>query len=175
MRLVDLDFTMNVISRVRRVAKRILGRGGRRAVLKMASRAYPSLKGAGRAYFSVMRPHTTVLPHCGPQNTRIRCHLPLQVPPDCGMRVGGEDVAWQEGRCTIFDDSLVHEVWNKSDRERVVLLFDFWHPELTPAERNAVRGLGWATGFRSDFTRVAYESQQLMVAKVMARRSAQID
>ena len=29
----------------------------------------------------------------------------------------------------IFDDSLTHEAWNKSDRIRIVLLIDFLTPK----------------------------------------------
>ncbi len=36
------------------------------------------------------------------------------------------------------DDSFEHEAWNHSGAERVVLIVDFWHPELTPCERQAV-------------------------------------
>jgi hypothetical protein len=27
---------------------------------------------------------------------------------------------------------MEHEAWNMSDKLRVVLLFDIWHPQLTP-------------------------------------------
>ena len=30
----------------------------------------------------------------------------------------------------VFDDCYDHEVWNKTDGERVLLLFDLWPPEL---------------------------------------------
>lgn len=30
----------------------------------------------------------------------------------------------------VFDDCYEHEVWNRTDEERVLLLFDLWHPEL---------------------------------------------
>lgn len=32
----------------------------------------------------------------------------------------------------VFDDCYEHEVWNKTEKERVLLLFDLWHPELEP-------------------------------------------
>ena len=35
----------------------------------------------------------------------------------------------------IFDDSIEHEAWNRSDEIRVILLFEIWRPELTAAER----------------------------------------
>jgi aspartyl/asparaginyl beta-hydroxylase (cupin superfamily) len=69
-------------------------------------------------------------------NTRLICHLPLIVPENCGaIRVGNETRPWVEGELLIFDDSMVHEAWNDSDEERVVLLFDIWRPELTEEER----------------------------------------
>jgi aspartyl/asparaginyl beta-hydroxylase (cupin superfamily) len=37
-----------------------------------------------------------------------------------------------------FDDTITHEAWNYSDRLRVVLIFDVWHPMLTPLERELV-------------------------------------
>lgn len=45
------------------------------------------------AFFSTLRSHSSISPHYGPTNIRIRCHLPLIVPQgDCGFRVGGERI-----------------------------------------------------------------------------------
>lgn len=98
-------------------------------------------KGSDLMIFSANVPGTHVKPHCGPHNARLRCHLGLIVPAGCSLRVGAEIRSWEEGRCTIFDDSFEHEVWNRSEGTRVVLLVDVWHPELTPLERLAVREL----------------------------------
>jgi aspartyl/asparaginyl beta-hydroxylase (cupin superfamily) len=46
----------------------------------------------------------------------------------------------------IFDDMSVHEAWNDSDRIRVVLIADYWRPELSPLERIAVTELMDCTG-----------------------------
>jgi len=96
--------------------------------------------------FSVLRPGTHILPHRGVTNTRVTSHLPLIVPPDCAIRVGGEIHTWQEGRCVTFDDTMEHEAWNKSDHTRVVLIFDCWNPDLTEIERLAVTDLVEAIG-----------------------------
>ena len=44
-------------------------------------------------------------------------------------------------------------VWNRTDQERVVLLFDLWHPDLLPSEIAALvdmfayaRRQGWTAG-----------------------------
>lgn len=100
--------------------------------------------------FSVLRPGTHILPHRGVTNTRLVTHLPLIVPPDCALRVGGEIHEWQEGRCVTFDDTYEHEAWNNSNETRVVLIIDSWNPDLSDAERAAVADLVGAIG---DFNR----------------------
>lgn len=105
---------------------------------------------APEALFSVLRPGTHILPHRGVTNTRLVTHLPLIVPPDCALRVGGETHAWQEGRCVTFDDTFEHEAWNYSERDRVVLIADSWNPDLSEAEQKAVADLVAAIG---DFNR----------------------
>ncbi len=96
--------------------------------------------------FSVFTPGTHLLPHRGVTNTRLVGHLPLIVPPDCALVVGGEEHAWQEGRVVVFDDTYEHEAWNRSDSVRVVMIFDLWNPHLTEAERAAVTDLVGAIG-----------------------------
>lgn len=100
--------------------------------------------------YSVLRPGTHILPHRGVTNTRLVTHLPLIVPRDCALRVGGEIHEWQEGRCVTFDDTFEHEAWNRSDETRVVLILDCWNPDLTEVEREAVAALVEGIG---DFNR----------------------
>jgi aspartate beta-hydroxylase len=91
------------------------------------------------ALFSKLAGKAKIPPHCGLINTRLICHLPLIVPPNCGaLRVGSQQQAWQEGKAFVFDDSMEHEAWNDSDQERVVLLFDIWRPELDERERELI-------------------------------------
>jgi tetratricopeptide (TPR) repeat protein len=91
---------------------------------------------APMALFSKLAPGTRIPPHNGLMNTRLICHLPLIVPPDCGaLRVGNEERAWVEGEMLIFDDSIEHEAWNNSDQQRVILLFEIWRPEISAEER----------------------------------------
>jgi hypothetical protein len=95
----------------------------------------------GLVYFSCLDPQTRVAPHQGPTNLRVRCHLGLEVPESCGMRVGGVTGTWREGRCVVFDDSFWHEVWNDSDQRRIVLIIDLWHPDLSDDEVALLSGL----------------------------------
>lgn len=88
------------------------------------------------AFFSALAPSTHVTKHCGPTNKKLRCHLPLIVPPGdaCRIRVGDETRVVEEFKCIVFDDSWEHEAWNESDGTRVVLIMDVWHPDLSPKE-----------------------------------------
>ena len=89
--------------------------------------------------FSLLRPGARIPPHTGIVNTRLICHLPLLVPPGCGLRVGNDTRVPMEGKAWLFDDTIEHEAWNLSDRPRVILLFEMWRPELTGNERELVR------------------------------------
>lgn len=91
------------------------------------------------ALYSILRPGAHIPPHTGVINVRLVVHLPLIVPSDCGIRVGSETRGWAEGKCIAFDDTYEHEAWNKSDKTRVVMIFDIWNPALTLAEREAMR------------------------------------
>ncbi|WP_428311185.1 aspartyl/asparaginyl beta-hydroxylase domain-containing protein [Hydrocarboniphaga sp.] len=104
--------------------------------------------------FSVLAPGTHLLPHRGVTNTRSVGHLALIVPPDCALSVSGIEYQWSESSTVLFDDTYSHEAWNKSDRLRIVLIFDIWNPYLTEMERAAVKELVMAIG---DF-RVAGET-----------------
>lgn len=113
------------------------------------TRIIESIQGAtsaGLVYFSAMAPGTHVEAHCGPINTRLRCHFGLAVPPDCVIRVGEEIWPWIEGKNIIFDDSFEHEVWNKGTVTRLVLVIDIWHPELTSAEIEALKVIARFSG-----------------------------
>lgn len=104
-------------------------------------RQLPQPQAAGRmpaAMFSLLRPQTRIPPHTGVANVRLVVHLPLIVPPGCGFRVGNETRIWREGEAWVFDDTIEHEAWNDSDRDRYVLIFDVWNPHLSIAERELI-------------------------------------
>lgn len=107
-------------------------------------RGAPQPDQAGRtptAMFSLLKPKTRIPPHVGVSNARLVTHLPLIVPPGCGFRVANETRQWVPGQAWVFDDTIEHEAWNDSDKLRVVLIFDIWHPHLSPAERDMISSL----------------------------------
>ena len=90
---------------------------------------------------SLLRPGAHIPPHTGMVNCRYICHLPLVVPENCGFRVGETTIQWTEGKMFAFDDTVQHEAWNRSDKNRLVLIFDIWRPELEPVEREMITAL----------------------------------
>jgi aspartyl/asparaginyl beta-hydroxylase (cupin superfamily) len=92
--------------------------------------------------FSLLKPRTTIPAHVGVSNARVVTHLPLIIPEDCMFRVGNDIRQWVPGKAWVFDDTIEHEARNGSDKLRVVLIFDVWHPHLTPPERALITALG---------------------------------
>ncbi len=87
------------------------------------------------AWFSIMSPGYHIPPHKGVTKGIVRVHLGLIVPQDrenCYMRVDTEKCMWAPGECLVFDDTFEHEVYNNTDEDRVVLLFDFDRPMRWP-------------------------------------------
>lgn len=91
--------------------------------------------------FSLLKPKTKIPPHNGTTNCRLVTHLPLIIPEGCGFRVGNVTREWVPGTAWVFDDTIQHEAWNDSDKLRVILIFDIWHPHLSAAERAMVTAM----------------------------------
>lgn len=105
----------------------------------LARMEQPQIAGcAANAMFSLLAPRTHIPPHVGVANFRLLCHLPLIVPNRCWFRVGAETRDFAEGQAWVFDDTIEHEAKNETDALRVILIFDIWHPDLSPAERAAI-------------------------------------
>jgi aspartyl/asparaginyl beta-hydroxylase (cupin superfamily) len=94
------------------------------------------IRGRGpNVFFSVLKAGGHIPPHSGVTNVRSVVHLPLIVPGECQFRVGGETRSWIEGQAFVFDDTIEHEAWNRSERDRSVLIMDVWNPYLSDHER----------------------------------------
>ncbi len=91
--------------------------------------------------YSLLKPKAHIPPHTGMLNVRFVCHLPLVVPPDCGIRVGTQTRTWKPGEVMIFDDTVEHEAWNDSAQNRLVLIFDVWRPQLSAEERVQIEAI----------------------------------
>ena len=102
--------------------------------------------GSRQGMFSRLTPGAHLEPHTGGANLVLTCHLGLIVPDGCGIRVGNEVRSWEEGKVLVFDDSFIHEAWNRGSSPRVVLIWDVWHPGLAPEEISAIVRLSKAFG-----------------------------
>jgi aspartyl/asparaginyl beta-hydroxylase (cupin superfamily) len=90
--------------------------------------------GVLQAFFSILDPGKSIPAHCGPWLGYLRYHIGLRVPTNNppSMRVRDQIHTWEEGRSIVFDDSWEHEVYNKCDGIRVVLIVDFLRPLSPP-------------------------------------------
>lgn len=105
-----------------------------------------SVPGLQSAWFSILAPRYHIPRHRGITKTVLRVHLGLIVPAQrdrCVMQVDDRVVGWEPGKCLVFDDFYRHEVWNDTDEERVVLIFDFDRP-MRPIGKFVNRVLMWA-------------------------------
>lgn len=83
------------------------------------------------AMFSILAPGYHIPAHKGVTKGILRSHLGLIIPKDrekCRIRVENTITPWKAGEIFVFDDTYEHEVWNDTDEERVILLFDFDRP-----------------------------------------------
>ncbi|EWM28450.1 aspartyl asparaginyl beta-hydroxylase [Nannochloropsis gaditana] len=94
-----------------------------------------------------------VPPGCASSSAEFDSLATLQARLPCGIRIGDQVREWVEGKCLVFDDAYEHEVWNLTEEERVLLLVDFWHPEIALEEREAIQKMfefaarqGWMQG-----------------------------
>jgi aspartyl/asparaginyl beta-hydroxylase (cupin superfamily) len=144
----NLDWTAVHLTRHGRVVE-ANARHCPRTMALMKQVPQPDIPGAlPNAMFSLLAPKTVIPPHVGISNTRLVCHLPLVVPDGCWFRVGAETRPWKRGEAFVFDDTIEHEAANPSDELRIVLIFDVWHPDLSPIEREAVAALISTTDVR---------------------------
>jgi aspartyl/asparaginyl beta-hydroxylase (cupin superfamily) len=93
------------------------------------------IPGVVQAFFSILDPGKSIPAHRGVYLGYLRYHLALRVPKNNPpkMRVKDDIHTWEGGMSIVFDDSLEHEVYNKSDETRVVLIVDFLRPMNRPA------------------------------------------
>lgn len=91
--------------------------------------AIPGMTSAG---FSRLTPGTAIKPHRGLDLGAYRCHLGLVIPEDCALRVAGETYLWKPGECVVFDDTCMHEVWNRGSSDRIVMILDFHKDPARP-------------------------------------------
>jgi beta-hydroxylase len=88
-----------------------------------------------QAAFYVLGPRSHLLPHRGITEMVLRCHVGIACPEGCELRIESETRQERDGGILVFDDTLEHEAWNRSDRTRYVLHLDVFRPEVPLDDR----------------------------------------
>ncbi|MET4806758.1 aspartyl/asparaginyl beta-hydroxylase domain-containing protein [Limibacillus sp. MBR-115] len=109
------------------------------------TRIVEQIPGLNSAFFSVLAPGAVIPRHKGVTKAILTCHLGLMVPRDrqnCTIQVDDQTLAWEAGKAIVFDDTFYHEVHNRTDEERIVLLLHFKRPVSYPGKLAADLFLG---------------------------------
>ena len=93
---------------------------------------FNSIPGLVSLSFNLLKAGSEIEPHHGDTSSTIRGHLGMVIPdqlPKVGFRVDGQERSWQSGKVLLFSDAHIHEAWNHSSEDRIILLFDVVKPE----------------------------------------------
>uniref|UniRef100_A0A914HXV3 Aspartyl/asparaginy/proline hydroxylase domain-containing protein n=1 Tax=Globodera rostochiensis TaxID=31243 RepID=A0A914HXV3_GLORO len=99
----------------------------------------------GNAFISLLPAGAAIAEHRGLTNARLRVHFGVRVPEGksaerCFMTVGGEKFHWSAATAVVIDDSFPHSVNSRDcSEDRLVLVLDFWHPNLRHQERHCLQ------------------------------------
>jgi beta-hydroxylase len=90
-------------------------------------RRIPSVKAA---MFAELPPGGKLNPHRDPFSGSLRYHLGLVTPNDdgCHIIVDGQVYSWRDGADTVFDETYVHEAYNHTEANRIILFCDVERP-----------------------------------------------
>jgi beta-hydroxylase len=92
-------------------------------ILKQA----PSVKAA---MFASLPPGGKLNPHRDPYAGSLRYHLGLVTPNhnDCFILVDGNRHVWNDGKDVLFDETFIHEAYNNTHEQRIILFADVHRP-----------------------------------------------
>lgn len=77
------------------------------------------------AGFSLFKKKTRTHLHSGNTLFTYRSHLGLDVPENCGFKCKNIDLSVKNGDINFFDAVDIHEAWNDSEEDRIILLVDY--------------------------------------------------
>jgi aspartyl/asparaginyl beta-hydroxylase (cupin superfamily) len=79
--------------------------------------------------YSLLKPGTHIVPHKGYDDYSekiYRFHMGIIIPEgEIGIRVEKDIRKWENGKSFVFDDMMIHEAWNFTNQNRLVLVLDF--------------------------------------------------
>ncbi len=95
----------------------------------------------GWLFISILEPGAHIPRHRGRYNHKLTCHIGIDGLDDCYFLVDGMKMKWERGKYFVFNDFSYHEVIHNGDKNRIVLIFDLFHPELTNKEKKQIKYL----------------------------------
>ena len=83
------------------------------------------------AMFASLPPGGELKQHRDPYAGSLRYHLGLVTPnsDDCFILVDGQFHSWRDGKDVLFDETFIHEAYNHTDQQRIILFADV-HREM---------------------------------------------
>ena len=93
-----------------------------------------SIPGLLTAMFSIHEPGAHLPRHRGVTKGMVTYHLGIHIPENCYIEVEDKRYYWQEGKFFVFDDTYYHEVFNRSDQNRIILLLHIRRPLRQPGK-----------------------------------------
>ncbi len=102
------------------------------------------IDGVSTIYFSFLYKNSDIKAHNGDTDAFYRIHLGMKIPdtlPACGIEIGGNQRAWEEGKCIAFNDIYFHKAWNYTDSERIVLIIDLILPQYRANKQKVNAGV----------------------------------
>ena len=124
-------------------------------------------------YFSSMKPNARFTLHFNNDPYMYRAHLGLMIPRgDVRLRVSDTVVKWEEGKIFVFDTMNPHMAWNLTDKERTILIIDFYRPEKDRSEMQAQEARQLTERLQQDKASFGFSggSQQEQVSDTMKQR-----
>jgi beta-hydroxylase len=96
------------------------------------------------AMFAELPPGGQLNPHRDPFAGSLRYHLGLVTPnhDQCYIDVDGQRYSWRDGKSVIFDETYVHEAYNRTLENRIILFCDIERPLKWAWARSVNRWLG---------------------------------
>lgn len=94
------------------------------------------------AMFAELPPGGKLNAHRDPFAGSLRYHLGLTTPNDdrCHIIVDGESYSWRDGESVVFDETYVHEAYNHTDQNRIILFCDVERPLKWAGPRPSTAG-----------------------------------
>ena len=106
-------------------------------------KSIPSIKAA---MFAELPPGGQLNRHRDPYAGSVRFHMGLITPNDdaCYIDVDGQRHSWRDGQAVMFDETYLHEAYNKTPHNRIILFCDVERPVT----------LAWVAALNTWFSRV---------------------